>query len=330
MINDLVRDQQVAEEITRPRRGLLGWLLLVSGWLLLLAGAIGVGLHYNSWVWEPAILVTSFASYLMVGTLIAIVLLGLARQWVSTALAVAVSATALWTQAPMLWPDGTAPAGTDLVVMQSNLFLGHGSPEGLVDAARDSGAEVLTLDELTPGLLDRLDAAGLADLLPHRYAAPSGGGQGSGIFSRYPLRDGIKFEGFWLNNLRATMIHPGLGPITVFALHPIPPLSNAEVWTRELGRIRELLDAESGRVVVGGDFNATYDHTAYRNLVSGRYADSTELLGVGAMPTWPTDRFWGPVIGIDRILVAGGHATAVHSLPITGTDHRAVVAHLRL
>lgn len=331
MINELALDQQVTEKITLARRrGPLGWVLLVIGWLFLLAGVAGVGLHYNSWVWEPVVLATSFASYLMVGGLVAVVFLGVARQWVSTGLAVVVSAAALWSQGPMLWPDGTAPVGTDLVVMQSNLLLGNGSAEAVVRAARENSAEVLTIDELTPELLSRLDTAGLAELLPYRYAAPSSGGQGTGIFSRYPLQDGIKFEGFLLNNLRATMIHPERGPITVFAIHPIPPLSNAGVWARELGRIGELLDEQTGQVVVGGDFNSTYDHAAFRNLMSGRYADSAELLGVGAMPTWPTDRTWGPVIGIDRVLVAGGHATSVRSAEIAGTDHRAVIARLRL
>ncbi|MFE3196330.1 endonuclease/exonuclease/phosphatase family protein [Nocardia sp. NPDC059240] len=328
MVHGIAQDLAVSEPVRRGRRW---WRVLgaMAGWLLLVAGAIGVGLHYNTWVWEPAVLAASFASYLMVGGLVAIVVLGLARQWVSAGLAVVVSAGALWSQLPMLWPDGSAPPGTDLVVMQSNLELGRGNAEAVVRAARENSAEVLTIEELTPELLNRLDAAGLAELLPHRYTAPSGGGQGTGIFSRYPLQDGVKFEGFWLNNLRATMIHPTLGSITVFAFHPIPPLSNAGVWSHELTRIHELLTEQTGKVVVGGDFNSTYDHAAFRALTTGRYADSAELLGVGALPTWPTDRSWGPIIGIDRVLLAEGSATAIHSHDIPDTDHRAVVARLR-
>lgn len=329
MVNALGQQQAAVEPIAR-RRGLLRWVLPVLGWLLLAAGAAGLGLHYNPRVWEPAVLAASFASYLMVGALVAVVVLGLARRWVSAAVAVAVSGAVLWSHAPMLWPDGSAPPGSDLVMMQSNLFLGHGSAEAVVQAVRERSVEVLTLDELTPELLSKLDAAGLADLLPHRFTAPSGGGQGTGVFSRYPLQDGVKFDGFWLNNLRATMIHPGRGPVSVFAVHPIPPLLNAGVWASELGRIRDILDQTTGPAVVGGDFNSTYDHAAYRNLVSGRYADSAELLGVGALPTWPTDRWWGPVIGIDRILVADGHAVALSSHTIPDTDHRAVIARLRL
>ncbi|MGW4533017.1 endonuclease/exonuclease/phosphatase family protein [Nocardia sp. NPDC004340] len=330
MVNALGQQQAAVEPIAR-RRGLLRWVLPVLGWLLLAAGVAGIGLHYNSRVWEPAVLAASFASYLMVCALVAVLVLGLARRWVSAAVAVLVSATALWSQAPMLWPDGSAPPGTDLVMMQSNLLFGHGSAAAVVRAVREREVEVLTVEELTPELLSKLDAAGLADLLPHRFTAPSSSaGQGTGIFSRYPLEDGVKFDGFWLNNLRATMIHPGRGPVTVFALHPIPPTLNAGVWAHELGRIRDILDQTTGQVVAGGDFNSTYDHAAYRNLVSGRYADSAELLGVGALPTWPTDRRWGPVIGIDRILIAQGHAVALSSYTIPDTDHRAVIARLRL
>lgn len=336
MVDEYTREQPVGELVApRPAKrwtkGRIGRLLLaVIAWLFLIAGVVGVGLHYNTRVWEPVVLAASFASYFMVGALIAAVLFGLGRRWVSAALAVAVSALAIWTQAPMLWPDGSAPPGTDLVVMQSNLELGRGDADALVRTARENAAELLTIEELTPGLLDRLDAAGLAELLPYRFTAPSGGGQGTGIFSKYPIQDGVKFEGFWLNNLRATMIHPERGPITVFALHPIPPLVHTGVWAHELSRIGELLDEQTGQVVVGGDFNSTWDHAPYRNLLRGRYADSAELLGVGALPTWPTDRPVGPAIGIDRVLVAGGHATELHSIHMPGTDHRAVVARLRL
>lgn len=330
MVDGIVRERPIAEA-RRPRgRRIARIAATAAGWAALLAGTLGVGLHYGTWRWEPVVPATSFASYLMLGAPVAIVMLASARRWVSAGLAVVAAGAAVWSQAPMLWPDGTAPAGPDLVVMQSNLELGGGDAEAVVREVRNGSVELLTLEELTPELLNRLDAAGLAEVLPYQYAAAASGGQGTGIFSRYPLQDGVKFEGFWLNNLRANMIHPERGPVTVFAFHPIPPLTWSQEWAHELSRIHDLLAEQTGQVVVGGDFNSTWDHAAYRKLLNDRYADSAELLGLGALPTWPNDRSWGPVIGIDRILIAGGHATALHSATIPGTDHRAIIARLRL
>ncbi|MRH92053.1 endonuclease/exonuclease/phosphatase family protein [Nocardia sp. SYP-A9097] len=304
--------------------------MVVLGWIALLAGLTGVGLHYSSVSSEPLVLAASFTPYLLVGSLIALVLLLITRAWRSAMAAALVTAAALWSQLPMFVPDGTAPPGVDVAVMQSNVLFGQADMTAVVQAVRDNRIEVLTLEELTPAAVTRLEAAGIADALPYRYLEPANGGQGSGIFSRYPLEAGSKLTGFLLNNVRVTMIHPDLGPVAVFQFHPIPPNLDFAAWTSEMRTIADLLDQQPGKVIVGGDFNSTFDHSAYRKLLNDRYADTAELLGVGALPTWPNDRSWGPVLGLDRVLVAGGHATEIHSLTIPASDHRAVVARLRL
>ncbi|MBL1074398.1 endonuclease/exonuclease/phosphatase family protein [Nocardia sp. 2] len=303
---------------------------MLLGWLLLLSGAAGLVLHYISWSYYELGLAASFASYFMMGALLALVLFLIARQWRSAATALVASAVVAWSQVPMLWPDGTAPPGVDVTVMQSNLLFGAADVTAVLNTVRADRVDVLTLEELTQPALDRLWAAGITEELPYYYVEPASGGQGSGIFSRYPLQDGVRFDGFHLFNLRATMIHPELGALTVFQFHPVPPLADFAQWKWEMARVRDLLDQQPGKVIVGGDFNATYDHADFRDLLRGRYADAGELVGIGALPTWPEDKPGGPYIGIDKVLVAGGHATEVRALTIPGTDHRAVVARLRL
>ncbi|MEV6073114.1 endonuclease/exonuclease/phosphatase family protein [Nocardia sp. NPDC052001] len=316
--------------VSKRPRGWFGWTAVVLGWLALLTGLTGVGLHYNTMSSESAMLAASFAPYLMLFAVLALVILLLARAWRGALVALLATAAALWSQLPMLWPDGTAGPGVDVAVMQSNLLFGNADTDAVVRAVRENGIEVLTLEELTPEALARLDGAGLAELLPYRHVEAAAGGAGSGIFTRYPLEAGSKLSGFLLNNVRANMIHPDRGPVAVFQFHPIPPNLNFDAWSNELRTIRDLLDQQPGQVIVGGDFNATFDHASFRELLRGRYADAGELLGIGAMPTWPDDRSWGPLLGLDRVLVAGGHATQVRSLTIPRSDHRAVVARLRL
>lgn len=86
-----------------------------------------------------------------------------------------------------------------------------------------------------------------------------------------------------------------------------------------------------------GDFNATLDHGALRRLLRRGYLDAADEVGAGLTPTWPSGRatalaaFDPPPATIDHVLVERGVAVAavrVHDVP--GSDHRAVLADLRL
>ncbi|MEU7632713.1 endonuclease/exonuclease/phosphatase family protein [Nocardia sp. NPDC049220] len=305
--------------------------LLGAGWCAVAAGSMGIVLHFVAWPWRWPVLVASGASYLMIGAVAGLVLLSIARGWRSAAVAGVLVVAALWTLVPAFVPEGRAATGPRLTVMQSNLFFGGADSTAVVRAVRENRVDVLTVDELTDSAIERLTTAGILAALPHHYTEPTrAGGGGTGIYSRYPLRDARKYDGFILNNVSATMDHPEGGPITIFAFHPIPPPFEFEAWTAEMGRIRHILDAESGPAIVGADFNATRDHAAYRDLLHGRFASAADQTGAGLLLTFPNDRGWGPVIGIDHILLADASAENVHTLTMPGSDHRAVLAQVRL
>ncbi|MFD3812271.1 hypothetical protein [Rhodococcus sp. NPDC058639] len=64
--------------------------------------------------------------------------------------------------------------------------------------------------------------------------------------------------------------------------------------------------------------------------MSVAFDDAAEQVGAGHLRTYPTGKRIPPVVGIDHILVAGGSATEVETVSVPGSDHRAVVAQLRL
>ncbi|WP_327114332.1 endonuclease/exonuclease/phosphatase family protein [Nocardia sp. NBC_01730] len=309
-----------------------GWAdraLLEAGWCAVAAGAVGIVLHFGAWQRRWLVVVASGASYLMIGAVVGLVLFLIARRWRSAAVAGVLAAATLWTLVPAFVPEGRATSGTQLTVMQSNLLFGGADPVAVVRAVRENRIDVLTVDELTDQAIERLTIAGIQEDLPYHYTEPTPtGGGGTGIYSRYPLRDTTKYVGFILNNVSATMDHPERGPITVFALHPVPPLA-FKAWTAEMRRVREILDARTGPAIVGADFNATRDHAAYRDLLRGRFASAADQTGAGLLPTFPNDRGWGPVIGIDHILLAEATAEKIHTLTVPGSDHRAVLAQVR-
>ncbi|MGQ4617299.1 endonuclease/exonuclease/phosphatase family protein [Nocardia sp. R7R-8] len=305
--------------------------LLGVGWCAVAAGAIGIVLHFGAWQRRGLVLLASGASYLMIGAIVGLVLVLIARGWRSAAVAGVLAAAALWTLVPAFVPEGRAANGPTLTVMQSNLLFGGADPAAVVGTVRDNRVEVLTVDELTDAAVDRLAAAGLLEELPYHYTEPTrDGGGGTGIYSRYPLRNTEKYDGYILNNLSATMDHPERGPITVFAFHPVPPPADFPAWQAEMRRTREILDAQRGPAVVGADFNATRDHTAFRDLLRGSFASAADQAGAGLLPTFPADRSWGPVIGIDHILLADATAEQVRALSIPGSDHRALLSRIRL
>ncbi|MEU8900878.1 endonuclease/exonuclease/phosphatase family protein [Nocardia sp. NPDC048505] len=304
-----------------------GFLL---AWSATLAAAAGVALHFNPWDAEPLVLAASVAPYLMATAVLAVLAFAVLRHRVGAAVAVSVLGAGIWTQAPLY--AGAGADGHPLTVMQSNLLFEGADPRALVEEVRARGVTLLTVNELTPAALAELGRAGLDELLPHRHVSPGRTATGTGIWSGYPLTDTVEYDGYVLNQLSATATIPGVGPVSVYAFHPVPPIYGVGVWSRELSGLRAILDrAPADRpAIVGGDLNATFDHARFRALLGGRFRDAAEQSGAGHLVTYPTDKRYPPLVGIDHILVAGGHTDQVGTVPLPGADHRALVARLRL
>ncbi|WP_030521129.1 endonuclease/exonuclease/phosphatase family protein [Nocardia rhamnosiphila] len=301
-------------------------------WAATLAGAAGVGLHFNRSSAQPLVLGASIAPYLMVSAPVALAVWVALRQWRGAAVAALVAAAAAWTQVPLyLGHPGTAD-GPELTVMQANLLFDGADPRALIQEVRDRKVGVLTVNELTPAAVEDLGRAGLDQVLPYRYLSPGRTAAGTGIWSAYPLSETVEYDGFVLNQLAATATIPSVGPVTVYAFHPVPPVYGTQVWADELSRLHDILGRSPADrpVIAGGDFNATHDHSQFRALISGRFHDAAEQAGAGHLVTYPTDKWWPPVVGIDHIVLADAHSVAVETVGLPGADHRALVARVRL
>ncbi|MFI2229934.1 endonuclease/exonuclease/phosphatase family protein [Nocardia testacea] len=304
----------------------------VLAWAATLAGAAGVGLHFSRSTSRLLVLAASGAPYLMGSALVGAAVFAAGRRWGGAGLAGAVAAAGVWTQAPLYTSGPDDDDGRTVTVMQANLLFDGADPRALVDEVRTRGVEILTVDELTPAAVEALGRAGLDAALPHRYLSPGRTAAGTGIWSSHPLSDTVEYDGFVLNQLSATATFPEIGPVTVYAFHPVPPVYGTPVWADELTRLGSILErAPADRpVIVGGDFNATYDHAQYRALASGRYTDAAVHAGAGHLVTYPTDKRWPPLVGIDHILTAGARAVTVQTVGLPGADHRALVARIQL
>jgi endonuclease/exonuclease/phosphatase (EEP) superfamily protein YafD len=224
-----------------------------------------------------------------------------------------------------------AASGPVLRVLTVNLLCGRADVEAVVALVRQTGADVLFLQELTGDTVTRLKQAGLGDLMPQKAPEPRGGPRGSGIYSRFPLSDGPPLVPVHAAQPTAVLKLPGGEMVELACVHPHPP---RPPWSRGVARWRRELavlppPGELPRVLAG-DFNATLDHAVFRSVLRLGYADAALQAGEALTPTWgPAGR--PALITIDHVLVdrrCAVLASAVHAVP--GSDHRAVYAEVRL
>lgn len=306
------------------------WFLVVAlGWAMLAVTAVAVWLHWYPSHGQNAVAATSFVPWAIIAAVLGVVTLSLTRRWITLGLTVIAAVALVWTQIP-LWHADAAAHGRRLVVVQSNIRLGQGDVTTLVKRVRDENADLLTVEELTPQALSRLHAAGISAELGYEYTAADSGGRGAGVFSRTAPRDGVLLDGHTLNNVRAVTAVPGVGDVTIYAVHLLAPWPDPPSrWTGELAAMRADWMSRTGPVLASGDYNSTYDHKQFRDLLTGGFADAAVQSGSGFLPTFPRDRVYPPLIGIDHVVSRGFVADSVRSFDVAGSDHRGIVVTLR-
>ena len=318
--------------VRRARDTWWTYAIAAVGALALIVTALALVARSIDWTWQPAIVGAAFAHQLLWAAPVAFVLLAAVRRWYATGVAVLLLALAVHSQLPLYVGAGVPAGGTRLTVLQANLKVGAADPGALVRSVRREHVDVLFTEELTTSERARLIAAGLGRTLRYRYdAVLTDGGGGLGIWSRYPLSGGRNLPRYRLGVLTATVALPGGRTATVVAVHLLPPYPYASnIWAGEISRLRTLLQRTNGTVLVGGDFNSTTDNARLRNLLGHGYADAVEHTGAGYLPTYPADRFTGPLIAIDHVLTRDADALDAHTVSLPGSDHRGLLVHVRL
>jgi endonuclease/exonuclease/phosphatase (EEP) superfamily protein YafD len=330
VVMDLAAGRRRLRESLSPRRR-PRWQrrILIAATALVVIGTAGIVLHSiepeQSWLLGLA----AFSPYLMLSTLLAVVLLAVVRYWIGVAMAIALLVGAGSTQIRLYVAETAPRLGVSVSTMTSNLKLGGGNPQRVVEAVRSDHVAVLMLEELTPQEQVRLIEAGLDQLLPYHVSDPRGEAAGTGLWSRYPLTDEATRTDFKFAFVSARVAIPGLAtPPVVVATHMAGPWPSATDWSRDIARLPEVLKAldSAGPALVGGDFNASPDVAQFRHVLSAGFADAAEQAGAGMTRTFPADASYPPLIAIDHVLTRGAVATSAKTVEIPGSDHRALVA----
>ncbi|TDK93687.1 endonuclease/exonuclease/phosphatase family protein [Mycolicibacterium mucogenicum] len=307
-------------------------VLTYAGAFSLCTAAAALAMRWIPVVNRSLLALAASAPYLSIGAPIGAVLSGVARNWPLTAIAVAITVAAAVVQLP-LFRRAKAPSGTALRFLSANLRYGRADAEAVVRYA-EASADIVALQELTPAALARLEAVGLDRTFPHRALREMDEPGGVGLWSRYPISDVRIDDGFWLGMLAADVHVPEApAPARVLTVHLSAPWPDPlQGWRDDLARLAGTLlkaaRASTGPVLLAGDLNATPDMREFRRLLRQGYQDAGAQAGAGVVRTHPSDIAAPPVFAVDHILTRGYVATSLRTLPVPGSDHRALLAEL--
>ncbi|WP_229399441.1 endonuclease/exonuclease/phosphatase family protein [Micromonospora okii] len=306
-------------------------------WLAVAPGLAWAAVRLPGLERGPGVQALAFTPYVAAGALVPAALALALRRRLPAAVAALVAMALLGVVVPRALPSAQPAArGPELRLLTANLLAGAADAATLVDLVRARRVDVLAVQEFTPDAAAELDRLGLAALLPHRQLHPQVGTTGSGLYARFPIDGGgVRHNrgGWGFSQAYGTVTPPGGPPVRVESAHPSAPyaVDQVDAWRTDL-EAQPAATPEAGLSILAGDFNATLDHAPLRALLATGYADAADATGAGLTGTWgPYDGDPIPPVTIDHVLVdrrIAVRSVSAHRVP--GSDHRAVLAELRL
>ena len=307
-------------------------ILTALGAFAFAVAAFALAVRYLPLTNQILAVTAAFYPIFAVGSPLALILFAASGHWIAAGAAGALTVAVIGVRLPSYIRGSTAPHHTvRLRAMSANLRFGMARPDALVRQAKRH-ADVVAVQELTPELAESLSA--LDASFPHRVLDARKGAAGVGIWSRFPLEQATRIDGYQIAavSARIRLENVSAAPTVVVVHLPVPFPRPLRLWRRDLNRLAGDLkefaaSAGSDAVLVAGDWNATSDMSDFRRLLRDGYHDATTQAGAGLKPTFPS---YAPFLGLDHILTYQATATSVRTVRIRCSDHRALVAEINL
>jgi endonuclease/exonuclease/phosphatase (EEP) superfamily protein YafD len=285
----------------------------------------------------PLAQLVALRPYLLVALpVLALVLLLLARRVRGAVPAAAGVVVVLLVAAGMVAPRTMAvpvPAGgRTLTVATFNTYSGGADVAGVAALIRDERPDLVSLVEA--GTTFRSKLAPLVEPLGYHLITavgePSGDLGGVTAVVADHLGD-VRSSTYTATPFpRVELEGGGLGNITFVAFHTLAPRrGDVPQWRSDVGQVSQWCAGQQP-AIIAGDFNATLDHSVFRSATAG-CGDAAAQRGQGLTPTWPTwlPGWLGPQI--DHVLATDPIVAEQFEVrEIAGSDHRAVLARLRI
>lgn len=347
------RPRQAPARRPRPRRGprhpflsFVLWVLMLP--VLALIAARMVPAEYASGRAIPELV--SFVPLTLVVTIPSFVLALLWRRHLLAPVAGVAMALVAWWHVGYFVPSGQlsesarAAAATGVStgdgvvrIMTLNTDNGSASAADVVAAVRAGNVEVLALQEVTQSFMAQLSSAGIDELLPYSVSSVSTVNDNGGVNCLYtaaPMSDtSSDLVPTIMSKMCAGSIDAAGVTLRFVSAHPNSPHKGGEdLWGAGLTSIADLSGYDHVYVICG-DFNSTWDHARFRELLGTSFVDADEQAGEGFHMTYPSSSRVPALIEIDHVVYSASSGVFVGDLAtqrISGTDHLALFATLEV
>jgi endonuclease/exonuclease/phosphatase (EEP) superfamily protein YafD len=336
----LVEEAETSRLPRRRHRGpaVVRVALLVGCWLIVAVLGLVALLRFVAWdSIEPLIVLDALTLVVYLPAWAVAIGALVARRWWLAAAAAVVVAAQLAFVAPELLAAAPVPTWARhapvVRVFDANIDKSLRFAAGYVRAIEQDRPDLVTLEELTPPALRSMVASGALARFPYRCAAPAYGATGFLIASRLRLTDcrvlSVLADGLSTPYMvDATLWSPG-GPIALRLVHTLAPFpAYWREWSAALAAVgRSVRASGDGRMLMVGDFNATWGNSGFVALLRDGLTDGAAARGKLFDMTWPNGAVVPPFVRIDHVLTGARLAvTEIAAKPGFGSDHRYLVA----
>jgi endonuclease/exonuclease/phosphatase (EEP) superfamily protein YafD len=283
---------------------------------------------------EPLVLANVLSWYLYLPAWIVAPAAAVARRFALALVAFAVGGAQVGFVLPELTAARPLPSwvasAPRLGLLDANVYDGNLSMSGYSAQIRSDRPELVTMEEANPLDFAQLEQSGAFDRLPYRYEVDRFDPWAFVVASRFPLRATRVVSLFGRPLVVQTTLELPSGSLELWVVHTVAPLpSSWTQWSAQLAEIAGLLARRrTQRLLVVGDFNATWGNKGFRAILGTGMSDGAAARGDPFEMTWSQQMPpLPPFARIDHVLAASDVSVlSIRTGTGVGSDHRDVMA----
>lgn len=308
------------------------------GWVII--GTLGsfALLRWCAWdAIEPLAVVNALTMVVYLPAWVVAIGGAIGRRWILSAAAALVVAAQLFYVVPELSSADPLPSWSrhawQLRLLDANVDLSVQFAGGYSTAVSAFNPDVVAMEEFTQQSLRHFRRTPAFGSFPFRCIYPHYGATGLLLISKVPMTGCQVHTVLWRAQPTPFMVSATLktraGPIQVRVVHTLAPFPTYwSEWKAALKAIDSTARrGSSRRVLMVGDFNATWNNRGFATLLSDGFTDAAAARGAAFEMTWPNGAVVPPFVRIDHVLT--GRTLAVTHIADHrgfGSDHRYLTA----